>query len=370
MKKIILFLGLTALILACSGGGDDTTEGNNYNRSEVLANWADNSIIPSYENYQAKLQTLVDATNAFTATPSEAGLQTVRASWLEAYKAYQYTAMYVIGKSEEINLKEASNTYPANADGIESNILNGGYNLSLLSQFDKQGFPGLDYMINGLGADDASIVAHYTINANAVGYKQYLEALTNRLKSNVDLVVADWNSNFRDTYVNNNGNGINSSVNKTTNIFVKNFEKDIRTGKIGIPAGVFSSGVKFPEKVEGFYKNDISKELLDAATKAAQDFFNGKHFGSTTTGPSLKGYLDYVNAVRNGQKLSDIINAQFSTIYSTNGMLSNSFSEQVMSDNSKMITAYDSYQQNVIYIKLDMMQALGITIDYVDGDGD
>ena len=35
-----------------------------------------------------------------------------------------------------------------------------------------------------------------------------------------------------------------------------------------------------------------------------------------------------------------------------------------------MITAYNTLQQNVVYTKLDMMQALNITIDYVDGDGD
>jgi hypothetical protein len=34
-----------------------------------------------------------------------------------------------------------------------------------------------------------------------------------------------------------------------------------------------------------------------------------------------------------------------------------------------MILAYDALQQNVIYTKLDMMQALNIT-DYIDSDGD
>jgi hypothetical protein len=34
-----------------------------------------------------------------------------------------------------------------------------------------------------------------------------------------------------------------------------------------------------------------------------------------------------------------------------------------------MILAYDALQ-NVIYTKLDMMQALNITIDYIDSDGD
>lgn len=370
MKKIVFILSLIALFVACSSEGGNNTDGDNYNRTALLTNWADNIIVPSYVNYQAKVQILVTDTNNFVAIPTEANLQTVRASWLEAYKGYQYISIYNLGKAEEINLTMASNTYPTNTIGIESNISSGSYDLGLLSQYDKQGFPALDYLINGLGTNDTSIVGFYATNANAVNYKQYLTAVVSKLKTNIDAVVTDWNSNFRNSYVANNGTSVSSSVNKTTNLFVKNLEKDIRTGKLGIPAGVFSSGVKYPEKVEGYYKNDISKELLNVSIQASQDFFNGKHFNSTTTGEGLKTYLDYLNAVRNDQKLSDIINNQFTTVFSVNTALANSFSEQVNTDNSKMIATYDALQQNVIYAKLDMMQALNITIDYVDGDGD
>ncbi|MFV8328190.1 imelysin family protein [Flavobacterium sp. ZS1P14] len=371
MKKILLILSLIVLVVACSSNdGENKTDGNNYDRTALLSNWADNIIIPSYVNYQAKVQILVSSANTFVVTPTEANLQIVRTSWLEAYKAYQYISMYNLGKAEEINLNMASNTYPTNAIGIEANVSSGSYNLALLSQIDKQGFPALDYLINGLSTNDASIVGFYSTNTNATNYKQYLTAVVSKLKANVDIVVTDWNSGFRNSYIANNGTSVSSSVNKTTNLFVKNLEKDIRTGKLGIPAGIFSSGVKYPEKVEGYYKNDISKELLNVSIKATQDFFNGKHFNSATTGEGLKTYLDYVNAVRNGQKLSDIINNQFTTIYSVNSNLNNSFSQQIYTDNLKMIAAYDALQQNVIYVKLDMMQALNITIDYVDGDGD
>jgi predicted lipoprotein len=371
MKKILLTLSFIALIVACSSnGGDDNTGGNNYDRTALLTNWADNIIVPSYVNYQTKVQALVTSTATFVATPTEANLQTVRASWLEAYKGYQYISMYNLGKAEEINLNAASNTYPTNTIGIESNISSGSYNLALLSQFDKQGFPALDYLINGLGASDASIVGFYATNANAANYKQYVTAVVSKLKTNADAVVTDWNSGFRNSYVANNGTSVSSSLNKTTNLFVKNLEKDIRTGKVGIPAGIFSSGVKYPEKVEGYYKNDISKELLNVSIKASQDFFNGKHFNSSTTGEGLKSYLDFLNATKSNQKLSDVINNQFAAIYTVNNTLNNSFSQQISIDNSKMIASYDALQQNVIYIKLDMMQALKITIDYVDGDGD
>jgi predicted lipoprotein len=103
-----------------------------------LTNWADNIIIPSYVNYQAKIEILATNITAFNSVSTTTNLQAVRTSWLEAYKAYQYVAIYSFGKSE-INLKQSANTYPTNAAGIEA-VSAGGYNLALLSQFDKQGF--------------------------------------------------------------------------------------------------------------------------------------------------------------------------------------------------------------------------------------
>lgn len=374
MKKIFLFLSTALLVAgaACSSGNDsgNDLEQNTYDRKALLTNWADNIIIPSYTAYQNKVQVMITAAAAFNTAPSVTTLQTLRTAWLEGYKAYQYTAIYAIGKAEDTNYNMTSNTFPASKTGIDANIASGTYNLALQSQFDKQGFPALDYLINGLGADDAAIVGFYTTNANAANYKNYLTALTAKLKSSVDVVLADWNSGYKAAFISNTANSVSGSVNIMTNLFVKNFEKDIRSGKLGIPAGVFSNGTVFPDKVEAYYKNNVSRELLLTSIQASQDFFNGKHFGSATTGEGLKSYLDFVNAVRDGKKLSDVINTQYAATLQVSGTLNNSFSEQINTNKTLMVTAYDALQKNVIYIKLDMMQALNITIDYVDGDGD
>lgn len=372
MKKIIILFGIIMTIAACSSNDSSETsiDGNNYNKTVLLTNWADNIILPSYVNYQAKLEILAASTTTFNGDATETNLKTVRASWIEAYKAYQYVAIYGFGKAEEIFLKQSANTYPTNTVGIEANISTSTYNLSLLSQFDKQGFPALDYLLNGLSTTDGGIVNYYSTNSIATNYKKYLTDVVTRLKTTADVVVNDWKTGYRATYISNSGTSVSSSVNVTTNNFVKNLEKNIRSGKLGIPAGLFSSGVKYPEKVEAFYKNDLSKELLNTAIKASQDFFNGQHFNKTTSGEGLKSYLDYLKVIRNGNNLSAIINNQFNTIFVVNETLNNSFSTQVTTDNAKMILAYDALQQNVIYTKLDMMQALNITIDYVDSDGD
>lgn len=370
MKKIILVLSFIALtITACSSNEGSSNSSDSYDRTALLTNWANNIIIPSYTNYQAKLQTLATDVNTFNSSPTEANLQIVRNSWLEAYKAFQYVSQYSFGKATEILLKEKTNTYPTDVTGINTNISSGTYDFTLLSQISKQGFPALDYVLNGLGSSDAEIVSFYT-DTNAAKYKKYLTDLVTTLKTNTDIVLADWNGNYKASYIANNGKSSTSSLNITVNNFIKNFEKDVRAGKIGIPSGIFSTGTTYPEKVEAFYKNDVSKELLNASIHAAQDFFNGKNFNSSTTGYSLKSYLDFLNTVRDGQNLSTIINNQFSTTYTITAALNNSFSNQINSENSKMIVTYDALQQNVVYLKLDMMQALNITIDYVDSDGD
>lgn len=371
MMKKFLFLIVPIFVLAsCSGDDNNTnTSGDDYNRTELLTDWADNLIIPRLTNYQTKVETLKTDASTFTTTPNQTNLDILRASWLEAYTAYQYVGAFNIGKAEEINLNSTTNIYPTNTVGIESNIASGAYNFSLLSQYDRQGFPALDYMLNGLAVTDVEIIDFYVSNANATGYKQYLNDLSNQLKTNIDAVVTDWNTSYRTAYIASNGNAISSSVNKTINSFVKYYEKDIRLGKVGYPAGKFGNSI-FPEKVEAYYKNDVSKILLNESIKATQDFFNGKYFNSNTNGKSLKSYLDYLNAVRDGQNLSDIINNQFATINSTNALLSDSFSNQVTTNNSVMFASYDELQRNVVYFKIDMMSALNITVDYVDNDGD
>lgn len=373
MKKLFFLITIVLVLTSCSSDTDNSsTSGDNFNRTEMLTNWANNIIIPRYENYQTKVNTLQNAASTFVTTPNEVSLVSLRTSWLEAYKAYQYVGSFTIGKAEEINLNSTTNIYPTNTVGIEANISNGTYSFALLSQFDKQGLPAIDYMINGLATSDADIIDFYVTNANATKYKQYLTDLTNQLKTNIDLVVTDWNGTYKNTFISSNGNSVASSTNKMINSFIKYYEKDIRSGKVGIPAGIFlnSNGTVNPTKVEAYYKKDVSKLLLNEAIKATQDFFNGKHFNSATEGASLKSYLDFLGTVRNGQNLSAIINTQFSTINTANAVLNDSFSTQVMSNNNVMIQSYDAILQNLVYLKVDMMQALNITIDYVDNDND
>ncbi|WP_375605120.1 imelysin family protein [Flavobacterium davisii] len=370
MRKIFFVLFLS-LLTSCS---DDkkidepqVTIGDNYDKKAMLTNWAENIIIPAYKNYQIEVNKLYEEANSFKQNPTTDNLNKVRTSWFNSYKAYQRVAMFKIGKSEDLYFVNHANTYPVNVIEINKNINTEGYNLTSLTQFDKQGYPALDYMLYGLADTDNAILMFYT-GAEAQKYATYLTALVTDLKNTADSLLNDWNT-YKNTFISNTNNTSSGSVNLIVNAYIEYFEKHIRLGKVGYPAGKFSSGVQ-PNKVEGYFKKDISKILLNEAVKASADFFNGKYFASNQTGPSLKSYLDHLNVQRNNKLLSTIINDQFSLIQIKNNALDNNFVNQISTDNNKMLEAYDAMQINVSYFKVDMLTALNIAVGYVDSDGD
>jgi hypothetical protein len=50
--------------------------------------------------------------------------------------------------------------------------------------------------------------------------------------------------------------------------------------------------------------------------------------------------------------------------------LENSFATQINTNNTEMTRSYDELQIAVVLLKVDMLQAFNISVDYVDADGD
>ena len=277
--------------------------------------------------------------------------------------------MFEIGKAETLSYRINLNTYPTDGPGMISHIEEGDYNLELPSSFDEQGFPALDFLLYGLAETDGEIVAIYSTSENAALYKDYLGEVAIKIDDLTKAVLDDWKGGFRDAFVGNTSSSNTGSVDKLANDYIFYFEKYLRAGKVGIPAGVFSA-TPLPQNVEAFYKRDISKQLLIRAISATQDFFNGKHFIGSATGESFKSYLDFLNTVKNGEDLSKLIDDQFIAAKEEANVLNDDFVQQIEADNNKMISVYEELQRNVILLKVDMLQALDISVDYVDADGD
>ena len=369
-KNLVLVFFVSLLLVRCGGSDDDSSNNGEvkpvaYDRGKMLVHWADKIIIPAHNAFKLTLTDLDTSTKTFVASPDQSNLDDLRSKWLLSYKSWQHIEMFDIGKSEEIYFKSKMNVYPIDKTWLDNNIEKGTYDLENANNYSSQGFPAIDYMLYGIGADDTAILNKYNANNS---FTNYLTDLVNKMVSTTDLVINDW-TNYRATFVGSTDNTASSSVNKLTNDFIYYYEKGLRANKVGIPAGVFS-GAPLKGNVEAFYKKDVSKDLLLEAMDASIKFFNGTSYDGISSGPSLKSYLTHLNSTKGGATLSSLVATKLETAKSQINSLSNDFVIQIETDNNKMLTAYDAIQAVVVLLKVDMLQAFNINVDYTDADGD
>ena len=374
IKRVIKITFLTLALGSCGGNGNDPSrEDNGKDRQVILTHWADNIIIPAYANFKLKFDAMKVKADAFSLAPNNTTLSGFRFAWSEAYLEWQKVELFEFGPADLTTLRNFYNIYPTDVAGITSNINDPSVNLDLPVSYARQGFPALDYLINGVGSDDSQIISFYTAGDNAAKRIAYVKRITDRMNTLISNVISSW-STYREIFISKTGLDIGSSFGNVVNAYLLYYERYIRSGKIGIPSGstVATGGTINPDKVEAFYKKDISLELAKNAHTAAVDFFNGKNAIPGADGPSFNSYLDALDAkdAATGTMLSKIINDQFTVITAhLNGLLPD-LSQQVQSNNQPVVDTYTAMQKLVRIIKVDMTSALSVTVTYTDNDGD
>ena len=358
--KRLLFLSFSAVLLlitACdptSGGPDD--DGPllpSFDRMAMLEGWANDVILPAYEASSSATTRLATSATEFAASPTGENLGAVRAEFQAAYLSWQGLSPFLMGRAEEINLRFRANTYPANTELIRQNIASGSFNLDLPSQTVAQGFPALDYLLY------ANTDALLATGPEASALREYITTLTFTLRDLIASAQSEWTAPFVTAYALNDGNSATASVDRTVNDYIFHYEKFLRAGKVGIPAGVFSD-MPLADRAEALYSGQ-SKALMLASLSASEAFFN-EH--------GLAEYLNTLNVMRDGEPLSAKISNQFTAIRTEAENVGPDFSQQVSEDNVRMLALYDEMQRLVVLLKVDMLQALSINVDYVDADGD
>jgi len=370
MKKnkiyLLIFIFLGTFFIACEDSKEDQIE-QSFDRSLVLLNWSDNIITPSYEAFQEKLNVLKASVDKFKTDVTQQNLDLVRSEWVNAYKSWQHVEMFNIGKAEEIYYSSKMNVYPANISRIKSNIDSEQYDLGNANNNSAQGFPALDYLLYG-GISDGSKVIDRFLSQDGSKYLSYLENCVNEMISLTKTVVDDWKAN-KGSFVSSTENTATSSINMLTNDFIYYYEKGFRANKLGIPAGIFSSKT-IPENIEGYYNGKISKVLALEALNAVHDFFVGKSFDNSKTNESFKYILKTLDTKKGEENLGEVIESKLLEAKLKVEGLDENFANQINSDKVKFLETYDAIQKVVVLLKVDMLQALNINVDYTDADGD
>lgn len=362
LNQLSLLLILATFVGACNSTSSDNK--SNFDRAAMLENYANNIILPAFEDMQTAGDDLQSAAQEFESEPTTQQLENLQAALKNARLAWQDVSPFQFGPAESILLRASLNTYPVDTDKIQENVSSGDYSFGTIDSRDATGLPSLGYLLHGVGDTQEEIIAMYTTDSDAENRMTYLLDNINFIKEQVDTATEDWQSSGGD-YIgmflseDNAGTDVGSSLGMLVNSYTKHYETFLRDGKIGIPAGVRSAGTPRPTTVEAYY-GGYSAELARANLQQVERIF---------TGADSRGLDDNLEAL-GAKDLSDEIQTQIDEAQTALEELNDPLSQQIEENNDPVLTAHNKLQGLVSLLKADMTSILGITITYQDNDGD
>lgn len=367
----VLFLVVSLVFTACKRDKEEEPQPeDSYDKSGMLANIADNLIMPQYQSFKVDTDSLQLLTATFNATPDLTNLLALQTKFTEAYVSYQWISTFEIGPAETDIIRANFNTFPCDTVQINSNISSGVYDLASVSNIDAKGFPALDFLLYGKALSNSYILSLYTTSPTATNAKNYLTALVNEIKTKIDALNNSWAStggNYVSTFKSSTGSDVGSSIGMLVNQLSYDLEL-LKNARIGIPLGKKSLGVPFPEKSEAFYSQQ-SLLLVMEHIKNIENVYLGRS-KSNADGLGFDDYLTHINAMYGGGSLNDAIKNKFISVKTKLAAIPGPLSQAVLTSPAIVDVAYVELQQLVVLLKVDMTSSLGVLITYVDSDGD
>lgn len=356
IKKITI-LSLFLVLASCGSDKNVEVPETDFDVKGMLVNMADNIILPAYTDLDAAVNALDVAVTNYDGAQNDNNFSAVQQAYLDLHLTWHKAAFFDFGPAQDKVLRSSMNTYPTNDTIIRDNIASGSYDLGKANNFKASGLNALDYLLFGVKTP------------LSVGEIQYMKAIVAQMKSKVSYVLNEWNSYYRDSFVENLGNSSGSSVSLLLNDYSLYTEKNLRTGKIRIPAGLLptSKGISLYH-IEGKYSADYSSTYIQVALQAVSDYY----YGIGTAGDGL-GFDDYLRALDtdyNKTKLHLAFEEQLKETIAEAAKLTNPYATQLQTNPKQVEAVYNQTQDMVILIKNHIILAIGVKVGYTDTDGD
>jgi uncharacterized protein len=370
---ILLAATLFVLLFSCSKKSSETAppteHPGTFDKSAMLTNYADNVIVPAYQQLQENINALVTAVNAFADAPSADSRNGALEAFRHAYERYQYVEVFNFGPAGTTQLDYYLNfsggfDYSFTEDGelagftvdsisIENKIASGTYDLTTYDRnnFYSQGFPALNYLLFGPNSIEK-------FASNTANRAKYLKDVVLRMKTLVDKVAADWTT-YRSTFISNTKSDVGSPIGNIVNMLA--YQMDMMKGpRIGWPFGKQSNGIVFASKSEGYFAG-IGAQLARANIRSLKNTYLG--------GSGSKGISAYLVSLKK-ETLNNEVLAQFDVVIGKLDAIPDPLSESFINDGVKVEDAYKEIQKLLTLLKTDVSSALGVQISFMDNDGD
>lgn len=365
------FVVVSLIFSACKKDKEEDVEPeDSFDKSGLVANIADNLIMPQYQSFKVEADSLQLLTATFNTSPNLTNLLALQTQFTETYVSYQWISTFEIGPAETDIIRANFNTFPCDTTQVNANINSGVYDFASVSNLDAKGFPGLDFLLYGASLNNNYILSLYTTSSTATNAKNYLTALVNEIKTQTDALNIAWattGGDYISSFKSSTGSDVGSSIGMLVNQLSYDLEL-LKNARIGIPLGKKSLGVPLPEKSEAFYSQQ-SLLLVMEHIKNIENIYLGRS-KSNSDGSGFDDYLAHINARYGSGSLNDAIKNKFILVKAKLAAIPGPLSQAVLTSPAIVDAAYVELQQLVVLLKVDMTSSLGVLITYVDSDGD
>jgi hypothetical protein len=154
------------------------------------------------------------------------------------------------------------------------------------------------------------------------------------------------------------------------NSYVLYYERYFRSGKIGLPVGAMTGTAK-PDITEAYYTPQLANTLANTAMQSIIAFYEGRSFSGAQGSASMKSYLSNIGTKGdNGELMADLVIKELNEASTALAAINTPLKDAVQNNRTAVLDTYEQIQQVVPLLKVDMVSAFGISITYVDNDGD
>lgn len=348
------------ILMACSGRADRTDPYAGV--SAVVAALGENVWLPRYADFSAAAVTLSDSVVALCADPSDDSLEEARDAWWSAKEPWKRSDTLAFGPYQDLSIRLGPEIdgWPTRSDLLQE-VIDGSdpIDADMLGST-ATGLPALGWLLFASEAGD------FTSRRCELA-----EALSDKLSTDATLMVSAWSADGADTLGAMIDPGLDpdddflSSEGVLEEVFNRTLfvVENVRLIKLGKPAGLENGGTVDTSMLEAPYSG---RSLQDA-----RDNIHGvlQNWDGTYGDSDGAGLVDLVpEEIR--VELDDIVQSAAADALDALDAVPEPLVEALYSSPESVDAAIEALLPLQVALQVDAAQALQVTIQFNDADGD
>lgn len=352
--------------LASPGCSDDTAA--DIDRNTVLADLAQTVFLPEVRDFDASATALATATTALCDSPTTEHLEMARAAWRTTRLSWKRVQVFQYGPIETLHARAAVDWYPIDPMGVEA-VITGTDPITVMSVgslgANRRGLPGIEVVLFA-NVD----VATLRDSSGPTRRCQYLLATTASVSATASAYRAAWEptgGNYAHALA-TAGQGAmpeipttREAVDAVVNQLIGAIDI-LQVTRLAGPNGARNGGTPEPSRAESIPSGNSTAELT-AAFAGIQAIYSGD-----LDGHNGRGISDIVAS--RSPSLDSTVRAQLTTVGRSLAAMRLPVDRAVTEDRARVSAAIEALTVLKRTVRVDVANALGVTVGFTDNDGD